>query len=94
MSNTLSHSDRATTAARDTLGARALRVGARVADAGYSAWQFAQLECELALIAWRLAGPRRGPAAHRAYSAALEREEAAARDFEELCRVTGALATS
>jgi hypothetical protein len=94
MSNTLSHTDRAATAVRDTLGARALRVGARVADAGYRAWQFAQLECELALIAWRLAGPQRGPAAHVAYRAALEREEAAARDFEELCRVTGALATS
>jgi hypothetical protein len=32
--------------------------------------------------------------AHGAYCAALDREEAAARDFEELCRVTGAFATA
>ena len=79
---------------RDTLTARAARVGARLADGAYRAWQFAQIECDLALVAWRVAGPQLGAAAHQAYRAALDREEAAARDFEELCRVAGGLASA
>ena len=80
-------------AARDTLATLASRVGGRIADGASRAWQFAQIECDLALIAWRVAAPERSAAAHLAYRAALDREEAAARDFEELCRVSGALAT-
>jgi hypothetical protein len=74
------------------LAARATRIGTRLADGAYMAWQFAQIECSLALLAWRHSGPTHGAAAHGAYCAALDREEAAARDFEELCRVAGAFA--
>jgi hypothetical protein len=74
------------------LAARPSRIGTRLADGAYMAWQFAQIECNLALLAWHHASPGRSAAAHVAYCAALEREEAAARDFEELCRVAGAFA--
>jgi hypothetical protein len=75
----------------NALAARAAKVGTRLADSAYTAWQSAQIECELALSAWHAAGPGASAAAHLAYCAALDREEAAARDLEELCRVTGAL---
>jgi hypothetical protein len=94
MSNTLSPPSARVSPAPDTLAARCSRVRLRLSDAAYTAWQIAQLECELALLAWRILGPNRGPAAHSSYRAALAREEAAARDFEELCRVTGALASA
>ena len=58
----------------------------------YMTWQAAQIECELALGAWHAAMPGRTALAHVAYRAALDREEAAARDLEELCRLA-ALAT-
>lgn len=74
------------------LAACAPKVGAVLADRAYRAWQVAQLECEIALRAWHLAGARHAAAAHRVYAAALEHEATVARDFEELCRVTAALA--
>ena len=80
------------TLSHDGLRARATKIGAWLADGAYMAWQFAQIECSLALLAWHSAGPASSAAAHLAYCAALDREEAAARDFEELCRVTGSLA--
>jgi hypothetical protein len=78
----------------DRLAARAAKIGARLADGAYMAWQAAQIECYLAFVAWRHAAPGGSAMAHGAYCAALDREEAAARDFEELCRVTGAFATA
>jgi hypothetical protein len=92
MFNTLRPPSARVSPAPDTFAARCSRVGLRLSDAAYAAWQIAQLECELALLAWHILGPHRGPAAHSSYHAALAREEAAARDFEEVCRVTGALA--
>jgi hypothetical protein len=71
----------------DALAAHAATVSTRLADGAYMAWQAAQIECELALIAWHAAGPGRNATAHVAYRAALDREEAAARDFEELSRL-------
>ena len=62
----------------------AARVGARLADGAYIAWRSAQIECDLALAAWHAAGPGRRPTARVVYRAALDREEAAARDLEEL----------
>jgi hypothetical protein len=76
----------------DVLADRVAAVGARLVDGAYLAWQFAQIECDLALIAWKAAAPGRGATAHMAYRAALDREEAAARDLEELRRLTGELA--
>jgi hypothetical protein len=78
----------------DGLAARAAKIGARLADGAYMAWQAAHIESSLALVAWSAARPGRSAAAHLAYCAALDREEAAARDFEELCRVTGAFAAA
>jgi hypothetical protein len=76
----------------DGPAARATQIGARLADGAFLAWEAAQIECYLALAAWTAARPGRSAAAHLAYCAALDREEAAARDFEDLCRVTGAFA--
>ena len=74
--------------------ARVATVGTRLVDGAYQAWQSAHIECDLALSAWGAAGPGRNATAHVAYRAALDREEAAARDFEELCRLAGALGTT
>jgi hypothetical protein len=69
-------------------------VGTRLADGAFHAWQAAHIECDLALRAWDAAGPGRTATAHVAYRAALDREEAAARDLEELCRLAGTLTTT
>jgi hypothetical protein len=76
----------------DAVLAHAATVGTRLAEGAYMTWQAAQIECELALGAWHAAMPGRTALAHVAYRAALDREEAAARDLEELCRLA-ALAT-
>jgi hypothetical protein len=69
------------------LADRAATVSARLADGAYMAWRSAEIECDLALGGWHAAGPGLGATAHVAYRAALDREEAAARDFEELHRL-------
>ena len=71
---------------------QALRVDIRLADEIYMAWSTAKLECHQALEAWFAAGRGERADANCAYRAALDREEAAARDLEELCRLA-ALAT-
>ena len=76
---------------RDALTAHAAKIGALLADSAFLAWQAAQLESDIALDAWRAAGRGRSATAHLAYRAAIDREEAAARHLEELCRLTGAL---
>jgi hypothetical protein len=58
--------------------------GIRLADAAHTVWAAAELECAAALVAWSEAGPGGRDRAHLAYRAALDREEAAARDFERL----------
>ena len=73
-----------------SMAANAATVGTRLADGAYAAWQAAQAECEVALRAWQTAQPGRSATAHLAYLAALDREEAAALDFEHLCRLTDA----
>jgi hypothetical protein len=72
---------------RGARAARAATVGTRLAHGAYMAWKSAQIECDLALRAWHAAGPGRTAAAHVTYRAALDREEAAARDLEELSRL-------
>jgi hypothetical protein len=71
----------------EALTAHAATAGRRLADGAYMVWQAAQIECDLALRAWHAAGPGFSATAHVAYRAALDREEAAARDLEELCRL-------
>jgi hypothetical protein len=62
-------------------------VGIRLLDGAYMAWQSAQILSDIAYNAWRTAEPGLRAAAHVAYCAALDREEAAAHDFEELCQL-------
>ena len=61
-----------------------LHAGIRLADEAHASWSIAALQCAEALRAWREAGPSDRAAANVAYCAALDREEAAARDLEQL----------
>ena len=60
-------------------------IGIRLIDDAYLAWLTAARECERTFLAW----PTEGPDAYWAYRAALDREEAAARDLERLAALTG-----
>jgi hypothetical protein len=61
-----------------------LEAGIRLADEAHASWSLATLQCAEALRAWCAAGPSDRAAANVAYRAALDREEAAARDLERL----------
>jgi hypothetical protein len=69
-------------------------VGVRLVDDAYLAWFSAEGEAEGALRAWRDAGSSAVAMSYARYRAALDREEAAARDLERLwtlaepCRVS------
>jgi hypothetical protein len=59
-------------------------IGVRLLDDAYLAWFSAESECETTLRAWfQATGERRGTA-YLSYRAALDREEASARDLERL----------
>jgi hypothetical protein len=62
----------------------AIDIGIRLSDDAYMAWSIARHECAAAQRAWFEAGTGRRAAARTAYRAALDREEAAARDLERL----------
>jgi hypothetical protein len=57
-------------------------IGIRLLDDAHMAWEAAEAEAEDALCAWTEGG--RHEAAYEAYRAAVDREEAAARDLERL----------
>ena len=59
-------------------------IGIRLLDEAHVAWQRAELECELALEAWYQGSPRVSADRYLSYRAALDREQAAARDLERL----------
>ena len=61
-------------------------IGVRLIEDAYLAWDAAEFEAEEALRAWfdGLGGER----AYHAYRAAVDREEAAARDLERLHELT------
>jgi hypothetical protein len=62
-------------------------IGVRLIDDAYLAWFRAEDECETMLRKWfQATGERREPA-YLAYLAALDREEASARDLERLWNV-------
>jgi hypothetical protein len=62
----------------------AIDIGIRLSDDAYMAWSIAEEECAAALRAWSEAAAGRRTAARTAYRAALDREEAAARDLERI----------
>lgn len=61
-------------------------IAVRLLDDAYLAWFSAETECESALHAWFAGAGAEGDGAssYFAYQAALDREEAAARDLREL----------
>jgi hypothetical protein len=62
-------------------------IGVRLIDDAYLAWFGAETEAETLLRAWFQATGQRREVAYLAYRAALEREEASARDLERLWRL-------
>jgi len=67
-----------------TLAPDAIEIGIRLLDEAYTSWSVAQLQCTDALRAWFDAVPFDRADANLIYRAALDREEAAARDVERL----------
>jgi hypothetical protein len=59
-------------------------IGIRLLDNAYLAWFSAESESDIALCDWWQSSGSRRSAASAAYRAALDREEAAARDLERL----------
>lgn len=62
-------------------------IGIRLLDDAYLAWFSAESECEAALHAWFEDAHRYG-GAYFTYRAALDREEAAARDLQRLWEIS------
>ncbi len=60
--------------------------GVHLLDDAYLAWFSAESESEHALRAWGQAGATDRVAAYTVYLAAMDREEAAARDLQRLAR--------
>jgi hypothetical protein len=58
-------------------------IGVRLIDDAHMAWLLAARDCERAMAAWRADEP----GAYWAYRAAIDREEAAARDLERLSKL-------
>jgi hypothetical protein len=63
-------------------------IGVRLLDDAYLAWFSAESECEGALRTWFKAAGAQRTGAYSAYRAALDREEAAARDLARLWQVS------
>ena len=63
-------------------------MAARVVDDAHMTWVAAEVESEDALRAWFDAGAPYGAGAYLAYRAAVDREEAAARDLQRLSELT------
>jgi hypothetical protein len=79
--------ERSTKTDRDTSRDLAV-IGVRVLDDAHMTWIAAELDCERALHAWFDAGATLGAGAYHAYRAAVDREEAAARDLQRLAELT------
>ena len=63
------------------------RIGVRLLDEAYMVWCAAESECEKALRGWSVGTSAAGAEAYCTYRAALDREEAAARDLQKLYEV-------
>jgi hypothetical protein len=68
----------------DTATTEVAAIGVRLLDDAYLAWFSAESECEQALHNWFQRTDEQQALAYLAYRAALDREEAAARDLERL----------
>jgi hypothetical protein len=62
----------------------------RLIDEAHMSWCTAQVQCETALRAWFEAGRHDRAEANCVYRAALDREQAAARDLESLSELAHA----
>ncbi|MGO9904925.1 MAG: hypothetical protein ACLPY3_04285 [Solirubrobacteraceae bacterium] len=71
-----------------TLEQETAEIGVRLLDDAHIIWLAAQSECANALRDWFGATPRDCDATYFRYRAALDREEAAARDLERLCELS------
>lgn len=69
-------------------------IGLRLVEEAYLAWTTAACESEWALRAWLDAGVARREDAYAVYRAALDREEAAARDLQRLSELVAMPAAS
>jgi hypothetical protein len=63
-------------------------IAVRVLDDAHMTWVAAEVESEHALRAWFDADASQGAGPYLAYRAAIDREEAAARDLQRLCELT------
>jgi hypothetical protein len=63
-------------------------IAVRVLDDAHMTWVAAEVDSEHALRAWFGAGTPEGAGAYFAYRAAVDREEAAARDLQRLSELT------
>ena len=63
-------------------------IGVRLLDDAYLAWFSAESDCERALHAWFAAAGAERASTYLAYRAALDREDAAARDLARLWQVS------
>lgn len=63
-------------------------IGVRLLDDAYLAWLSAETECETALQAWFQSTGEAREDRYLSYLAALDREEASARDLERLWQVS------
>lgn len=72
----------------ENLDTEVAEIGVRLLDDAYLAWFSAESESEGALRAWFEASGSRRATAYLTYRAALDREEAAARDLQRLWQVS------
>jgi hypothetical protein len=72
----------------DNVGTELAAIGVRLLDDAYAVWFSAENESENALQTWWQSTGAQRSTAYAAYRAALDREEAAARDLETLWSVS------
>jgi hypothetical protein len=76
--------------ARDGAAREVAEIAIRLLDDAYMSWHRAQIECHDALRAWLDSGSPGRTDTDLVYRAALDREEAAARDLERLSHLVAA----
>ena len=72
----------------DNIETEVATIGVRLMDDAYLAWFSAETECETALQAWFQSTGEAREDRYLTYLAALDREEASARDLQRLWRLS------